>query len=207
MGFKIGKTKAKQYIEYKYFPKDRVELINIVRERLEKNQNADLNDIDTSEITDMHDLFEYIATGEINLSNWDVSKVTNMYGMFHGCSKLTKIDLSKWDVSNLENTGFMFDGCSGLKAVNVSTWNTSNLKDTKYMFYKCQALQNIDISNWDVSSIEDMNRMFYMCKNLHSIGNVDNFKFGGRRVNLRKMFRDSPVKLPKWYEDNTLVLN
>ena len=40
----------------------------------------------------------------------DVSKVTNMHGMFCGCNKFNK-DISNWDVSNVNNTNNMFAGC------------------------------------------------------------------------------------------------
>ena len=79
MGFKIGKTKAKKYI---YTPEDKDELIDILRKRLQKHSNADLNYIDTSKITDMSYLFLTFDPGNIDISGWDVSNVTNMSFMF-----------------------------------------------------------------------------------------------------------------------------
>ena len=37
---------------------------------------------------------------ELNLSNFDTSKVTNMGGMFSKCSKIVSLDLSSFDTSN-----------------------------------------------------------------------------------------------------------
>ena len=36
---------------------------------------------------------------EIDLSNFNTSKLTYMYSMFSGCSQLTSIDLSNFDTS------------------------------------------------------------------------------------------------------------
>ena len=47
------------------------------------------------------------------LNNWNVSKVTNMEGMFDGCDNFN-IDLSDWDVSKVTHMKNMFKGCKRL---------------------------------------------------------------------------------------------
>ena len=64
-------------------PKDKKELINEIRIRLNRGQ-YNLNDIDTSEITDMSLLFKEFV--HYDLSKWDVSKVEYMKDMFYGCT-------------------------------------------------------------------------------------------------------------------------
>ena len=89
-GLKIGvNTKVNTH---NYHPKEASELLNLVRQLIsERGNKADLNDIDTSEITDMSYLF-YDSKFNGDISNWDVSNVTNMSGIFHNCKKLlTKI--------------------------------------------------------------------------------------------------------------------
>ena len=95
---------------YRYFPKTKKELQDIILKRIKDEGNeVDLNDIDVSNITDMSYLFSYINfNGDI--SHWDVSNVTNMHGMFCGCNKFNK-DISKWNVSNVTNMSNMFAGC------------------------------------------------------------------------------------------------
>ena len=67
---------------YNYHPKTRDELIELINELIEERGNdANLNDIDTSKITDMNSLFD---RSEFNgdISNWNVSNVYDMSYMF-----------------------------------------------------------------------------------------------------------------------------
>ena len=69
---------------YNYHPKTRDELKELVDQLIkERGNEADLNDIDTSEITDMTELF-YESSFNGDISNWDVSNVKNMELMFNG---------------------------------------------------------------------------------------------------------------------------
>ena len=91
---------------YNYHPKSRKELKKLVDKLIkERGNEADLNDIDTSEIKDMEELF-FNSPFNGDISEWDVSNVKNMYCMFYG-SKFNG-DISNWDVSNVENMNNMF---------------------------------------------------------------------------------------------------
>ena len=108
---------------YKYFPKTRDELIELVKERIdEEGCNCNLNNIDVSVITDMIGIFSKSEfNGDISL--WNVSNVTDMTEMFYESD--FNGDISKWNVSNLIDMSFMFtdsafDG-------NLSSWDVSNV--------------------------------------------------------------------------------
>ena len=92
---------------YKYFPKTKKELQDIILKRIKHEGNeVDLNDIDVSKITDMSTLFKGTDfNGDI--SSWDVSNVETMEGMFWGCMNFNS-DISNWDVSNVKNMAFAF---------------------------------------------------------------------------------------------------
>ena len=95
--------------QYKYHPKDKDKLMELVEKLIEeRGEDADLNDIDTSEITNMSGLFLYEGfNGDI--SKWDVSNVQDMSNMFE--SSDFNGDISKWDVSKVEDMSSMFDDC------------------------------------------------------------------------------------------------
>ena len=45
-----------------------------------------------------------------DISNWDVSNVTDMSCMFYMCKAFNQ-DISKWDVSNVKNASNTFASC------------------------------------------------------------------------------------------------
>ena len=70
---------------YKYFPKTKGELQDLLKQLIEERGNeGDFNDIDTSKITDISDLFNFMQEFNGNIAKWDVSKVTDMRYMFNG---------------------------------------------------------------------------------------------------------------------------
>ena len=137
MGFKLGKTKGKSYT---YQPKDRDELKKIIESRLEKDHNADLNDIDVSNIHTMYNLFLDCDPYNIDISKWDVSNVKDMDSMFWCCENLN-CDLSEWDVSNVKNMLAMFTHCKSFEGKGLENWDVSNVKNMKNMFYGCDSLE------------------------------------------------------------------
>ena len=120
---------------YKYFPETREELRNLIKERIkDEGTEIDLNDIDVSRINDMSHLFEYLDfNGDI--SKWDVSNVTNMWGMFNGCENFN-CDISSWNVSKVTDMECMFSECKNFNQ-DISKWNVSNVTNVEDIFYRC----------------------------------------------------------------------
>ena len=118
------------------------------------NFNQDISKWDTSNVTDMEAMFESTPFNQ-DISGWNTSKVTSMKWMFSGTH--FNQDISKWDVSNVTNMTGMFQ--VSLFDSDISGWNTSNVTDMGQMFMR--SLFNQDISKWDVSNVEDMSYMFF----------------------------------------------
>ena len=135
-------------LEYKYFPKTKDELKKILLEKLDKDKNADLNDIDVSEITDMNKLFVGLDPHNITISLWDVSNVKDMSFMFSGCKNFNS-DLSNWDVSNVKFMEYMFDQCTKLD-FDLSKWNPAKALGTykEFMFNGCISLEDKNKPYW-----------------------------------------------------------
>lgn len=141
------------------------ELREIVKYELDiQGPNADLNHIDTSEITELTGLF-YLSVENIKIDKWDTSKVTDMSGLFNGCGKFN-CDLSGWDVSKVTRMAFMFFSCQEFTS-DISAWDVSSVTDMSYMFNGCLKF-NSDLSGWNVSKVKDMSGMFYRCKSFNS---------------------------------------
>ena len=121
---------------YKYFPKTKEELQDIIDKLIkERGNEGDFNDIDTSEITDMSELFRDMDEFNGNISNWNVSNVKDMEYMFYDCESFNQ-DISGWDVSNVTDMRLMFSGCKSFTC-DISNWDVSNVKDMEYMFAYC----------------------------------------------------------------------
>ena len=117
-------------------PKNKTQLKSLIEYAFNHNI-YDLNFIDTSEITDMSNLFmncEY----DIDVSNWDVSNVTNTAGMFYFCKNFD-CDLSRWNVSNVKYMYLMFHNCKKFNS-DMSNWNVTKAKSTLNMFTGCDKM-------------------------------------------------------------------
>ena len=126
----INKDTGNNVHHYNYHPTTIYELEELVNKLIkERGNNADLNDIDTSEITDMNYMFG-LSNFNGDISKWDVSKVEDMNFMF-AHSKFDG-DLSNWDVSKVEDMHCMFRG-SNFNG-DISNWDVSNVKYMRNMF-------------------------------------------------------------------------
>lgn len=130
----------------------RVDLKNLFKNR---NGNYDVSNWDMSNVTDMTDMFAYSTQKNFNISKWDVGNVEIMNGVFY-FSKFRN-DISKWDVSNVVTMKGMFQS-SAFDRSDLSRWDVSNVRDMSYMFMETNF--NKDISDWDVSNVKYTNYMF-----------------------------------------------
>lgn len=133
-------------------------------------KEAEISNLDTSAVTDMHSMFDNCTSlTSIDVSGWDTSSVTSMEHMFRYCSSLTSLDISKWDVSTVTYAGSMFRGCTSLASLDVSKWDTSNMQSMDHMFCGCDSLVGIDVSRWITSSAASIQNMFNGCTSLMSL--------------------------------------
>ena len=68
---------------------------------------ADLSRWNTSNVTNMHGMFQGVRYIDCNISNWKTSKVKNMSSMFAATVNFNP-DLSRWNTSRVENMSHMF---------------------------------------------------------------------------------------------------
>ena len=111
---------------------------------------------------------------ELDLSNFDTSKVTNMSYMFRNKPRLTTLNVSNFNTSKVTNMRYMFSSIPNLTTLNLSNFDTSQVTDMSYMFYYMSNLTTLDLSNFDTSKVTDMHYMFYDMSNLTTL-NLSNF--------------------------------
>lgn len=206
----LKSVRAGKFSKYTLFPNTKEELKAIIEVEIQKNgELCSLNHIDTSEITDMSELFSYNAfSGDI--SEWNVSNVKNMSKMFYDSSfnqdisnwnvsevkDMSKMfsyssfnqDISKWNVENVKYMDFMFFGNLKFNQ-DISKWNVKHVVDMQKMFG--YTIFNQDISGWDIRNVQDMSYMF-----INSKMNCDlsHWAVDTRKTNILNIFKGTLIK-------------
>ncbi|RDU71088.1 hypothetical protein CQA57_07945 [Helicobacter anseris] len=205
----------------KFLPKNREQLLRLV-----KNEYIRLNMIDTSEITDMSNLF-HVPITELStiplpdedirknreqsawdrqdftgIETWDTSKVTNMSRMFQNSHFNQPIE--NWDVSNVKDMSSMF--CDA-KRFNqpLDKWDVSNV-ESMYSMFKNAISFNQPLNNWNVSKVKNMSSMFEAAISFNQP--LNNWNVGN--VNVNWMFDDAisfNQNLDSWGDKNPFKKN
>jgi len=146
---------------YNYYPKNRDELIKIIKEKIDNLPSdglLDLTDIDISGVDDyIAYLFQHITKPlrdkikKIDVSGWNTSKFTKLNSLFYICSNVEEI-------------------------IGIENFNTENVESITSMFYKCANLKKVDLSKWNVKKITSFNYVFEDCFLLESVGNIEHRK-------------------------------
>ncbi len=109
-------------------------------------------------VTSMNGMFDGAQSlvGNEHFNRWDVSKVTDMGGMFQNATNFDG-NISGWTVSKVTNMGFMFNGATKFNQ-NIGNWTVSNVTNMRDMFNGATNF-NQDISGWNVSNVTNMSFM------------------------------------------------
>ena len=107
------------------------------------------NNIVTTHMTDMFNLFLNTTTFNQDISSWDTSKVTNMIGLLRNNHSFNK-PLNDWNTSSVIYMDRLFEQ-SGYNQP-IGSWDTSSVTGMNNMFNGAYAF-NQNITNWDVSLV------------------------------------------------------
>jgi surface protein len=148
---------------------------------------AGIKNIKTDYVTDMKGMFRG-CSGLIflDVSGFKTDYVTYMSSMFRGCSSLKRLDVSNFKTDNVTYMGQMFSDCSSLTSLDVSGFKTDNVTDMGSMFYGCSSLKSLDVSGFKTDNVTYMEAMFQGCSSLPSL-DVSGFKTG-KVTNMSAMF-------------------
>jgi surface protein len=160
---------------------------NVNTSRVTSMKNAFRNCI-TKTDNDENGFLIYKPITVVDLSNWDVSNVTDMSGMFSYDDDYYKYMIKSggrgWPIFSR----IIFDG-----------WDTSNVKNMSKMFlnyipydkYPWDYDEPINFSSWDTSNVTDMSEMFKNCNEFaYDIGHFNTKNV----ITFKDMFRDSTLE-------------
>lgn len=99
--------------------------------------------IDTSNVTNMNEMFTYADLRYVNLSLMNTSNVTSMRSMFYAANDQPT---SNWSAE-----------------MNLTSWDVSKVVDMAYMFYGLGNPTKLDLTGWDISNVTNMGSMFHNC--------------------------------------------
>ena len=84
------------------------------------------------------------------INNFITINATNMEGMFADCNELVNLDLSNFNTSKVNDMSYMFYKCYKLKEIKrIYNFRIANLNDFTEMFDECNDLECIDISKFN----------------------------------------------------------
>ena len=129
----------------------------------------DMSNFDSSKLVSMEYMFKGCSNlKKINFGNMDTSLVENMKGLFFQCfNRLESIDVSNFNTSLVTNMIQMFGCCHVLKSIKFSKlFNTSKVTSMSSMFIHGFKIVSLDLSHFNTSLVTDMSNMFYECKTI-----------------------------------------
>ena len=179
---------------------------DLYEQKIRNVLEMDLSNFDTSKVTNMSSMFlGMVNLTTLNLSNFNTSQVTNMGGMFGFMSNLTSLNLISFDTSQVTNMAAMFFNIVLLTTLDLSNFNTSQVTNMSNMFNNMASLTTLDLSSFDTSNVTDMR---YMLSSMRNLTTLDLSNFNTSQVtNMNGMFSlpdmwASNDKLEKIYVNN-----
>ena len=114
----------------------RFDLRLILKDEIKRlGDDANLNHIDVSQITDLSDIFYCKEDFCGDISKWKTGNCKKFDSMFYCCQKFN-CDLSDWDVSNGETFIGMFERCENFNS-DLNYWKMDKARDISGMLRLC----------------------------------------------------------------------
>ena len=164
----------------------------------------DVTKVCTTKITNMSQLLfinnNTASSFNQDISSWDLSNVTNMFGMLQGSNAFNQ-DIGDWDVSSVTDMDLLFN--NSVFNQDIGSWNVSSVTTMYQMFNN--SVFNQDIGSWDLSNVTNMYLMFEEAAFNQPIGNWDVSSV----TDMRLMFMNSAFNQPigNWNVSSVTVMS
>jgi len=91
------------------------------------------------------------------LNIFDTNQASNMNSMFQGYNELENLDLSNFDTSKVFDIGYMFSKCYKLKEIKgINKFKTNQVSNMISMFNGCNELEYLEMI-WDIFLMDVIN--------------------------------------------------
>ena len=143
MSFLFNNCSTLKTIDFISCDTDNVTNMRAMFQSCRKLENLDLTNFNSSKVINMNRMFK--CCNKIKqikgINNFDTSNVINMREMFHSCSELEYLDLTNFNISKVTDKELIFSGCNKLQIkggekfnklqneIKIETTNPSNEKD------------------------------------------------------------------------------
>ena len=120
------------------------------------NAPLNINNWNTSNVTDMSYLFARSHNFNQPIGNWNTSNVTTMEGMFYAEPTFNQ-PIGNWNTTNVTSMAEMFYDASNFNQP-IGNWNTGNVTTMASMFFSANSF-NQSIDAWNYNSIQVIENM------------------------------------------------
>jgi len=140
-------------------------------------EEIDLSNFNFSKVSSTEKMFyQCVGIKYVHLNNsLDTPFLITMNSMFYFAQSLRFFDLSKFNTSLVMNMDYLFAECHSLTSLNLSSVVTSNCLSMKYIFSNCGSFKTLDLSNFNTELVQNMQGMFKNCQTILSL-DLSNFR-------------------------------
>ena len=133
--------------------------------------------IDTTDVTNMSELFSG-CTSLTNITfNPNTPDVTNMSKIFYNCSSLSEVHIgTNLKLNKVENLESAFENCRDLTLFDIGVASFSNIRNLKNAFKNCESLTQFKFDVCSLDHLTTTEGMFSGCTNLQNVYVSDSFQ-------------------------------
>ena len=118
-------------------------------------ESLDLSGFNTDTLIAMWSAFHRCTNlKSINFTGWHPN-LSGIANAFYGCENITSLDLTNFNVDKVTSFASIFEGMNKLKTLNISTWNPTKTTSVKNMFNYCTSLEKADMRLFNITEGTD----------------------------------------------------
>ena len=119
---------------------------------------------DTSNITNMGDIFRDCTNYNQSVNLWNTGKVTTLVNSFSKCTNFNQ-PLNSWNTANVTALDSILYECRTFNQ-DISSWNTGKVLTPTNAFYGCNVF-NQPLNTWNTANVTTLSGILHGCTNFN----------------------------------------